>query len=169
SVRNWVPTWLLVAPRARRGPISPRRSSTEMTMTLATPTPPISSATAPRPSTRLPRALVAAARAMSTSEGRLTWTAFGSAGVGGRGQHPLHRGRLARVRAQVNPGVAAGAAEHRGGGREAHEHRVVDFRCEGYRPEDPDDGEVAAGNVDLHGEAQVRNAELLGCRPAPRR
>ncbi len=50
-------------------------------MMLATPTPPISTAIAPRPRTRLPSALVAAARATSTSEGRLTWTALGSAGL----------------------------------------------------------------------------------------
>ena len=42
-------------------------------------------------------------------------------GVGGRGQHPLHRGRLAWVGAQVNPGVTAGVAEHRGADREAHD------------------------------------------------
>ena len=39
STRNWVRTWRRVAPSARRTPISARRSSTEMTMTLAMPTP----------------------------------------------------------------------------------------------------------------------------------
>src|ERR1022692_3113181 len=34
SARNWVRIWPLVAPRARRSPISERRSSTEMTMML---------------------------------------------------------------------------------------------------------------------------------------
>ncbi len=38
-----------VAPSARRSPISERRSSTEMTITFAMPTPPTSSATAPSP------------------------------------------------------------------------------------------------------------------------
>ena len=42
----------LVAPRARRRPISLRRSRTEMTMMLATPTAPTRSATAPRPKNR---------------------------------------------------------------------------------------------------------------------
>ena len=49
-------TWRRVAPRARRTPISARRSSTEMTITLAMPTPPTSRATAPRPSSRAVRA-----------------------------------------------------------------------------------------------------------------
>ena len=44
--------WRRVAPRARRTPISVRRSSTEMTITLAMPTPPTSRATPPRPSSR---------------------------------------------------------------------------------------------------------------------
>src|SRR6266545_122570 len=39
SARNWTVIWPRVAPRARRRPISPRRSSTEITMVLATPTP----------------------------------------------------------------------------------------------------------------------------------
>src|SRR4028119_1226495 len=39
SERNWVRIGPLVAPRARRRPISPRRSSTEMTIALATPRP----------------------------------------------------------------------------------------------------------------------------------
>jgi DNA-binding XRE family transcriptional regulator len=43
TARNWVRIWLLVAPRARRSPISERRSSTEMIMMLATPTAPTSS------------------------------------------------------------------------------------------------------------------------------
>src|SRR5918996_3942098 len=40
SPRNCVRIWLSVAPRARRRPISERRSSTEMIMMLATPTAP---------------------------------------------------------------------------------------------------------------------------------
>ena len=39
--------WRRRAPRARRTPISPRRSSTEMTITLVMPTPPTTRATAP--------------------------------------------------------------------------------------------------------------------------
>ena len=37
SARNWVRTWPLVAPRARRSPISERRSRTGMIMMLASP------------------------------------------------------------------------------------------------------------------------------------
>src|ERR1700754_669989 len=40
STRNWAATWRRAAPRARRRPISPRRSRTEITMTLPTPKPP---------------------------------------------------------------------------------------------------------------------------------
>lgn len=46
SPKNWPAMWRLVAPRDRRRPISPRRSITEMTMTLAKPTPPTSNTTA---------------------------------------------------------------------------------------------------------------------------
>src|ERR1019366_2930402 len=40
SSRNCPPIWARVAPSARRNPISGRRSSTEITMTLAIPSPP---------------------------------------------------------------------------------------------------------------------------------
>src|SRR2546423_14124701 len=53
SARNWVRIWPRVAPSARRSPISERRSSTEMTMMLATPIAPTSSATAPSPRNRV--------------------------------------------------------------------------------------------------------------------
>src|SRR5881296_2312520 len=53
SPRNWVRIWLLVAPRARRRPISERRSSTEMIMMLATPTAPTIRDTTPSPRKRL--------------------------------------------------------------------------------------------------------------------
>ncbi len=58
SARNWTPTWPRVAPRARRRPISERRSSTEITITLAIPTPPTSRATAPSPSSSAVKAVV---------------------------------------------------------------------------------------------------------------
>ena len=70
--------WLLVAPRARRRPISERRSSTEMIMMLATPTAPTIRATTPRPRKRLSNAPAAAARAVSASEGWLTLTSSGA-------------------------------------------------------------------------------------------
>ena len=49
-VRNCSQIWPQVAPSERRSSISARLSSTEITMVLATPIPPTSSATAPRPS-----------------------------------------------------------------------------------------------------------------------
>jgi hypothetical protein len=69
SARNWIRMWPLVAPRARRSPISERRSKTEISMMLATPTAPTSSETAPRPRNRLFSAPLALARATSASEG----------------------------------------------------------------------------------------------------
>ena len=67
-------------PSARRRPISERRSSTEMTITLAMPTPPTSSATAPRPRNTAVSVLWASARACSASEGRLTCVCSGFCG-----------------------------------------------------------------------------------------
>src|SRR5205807_10429876 len=52
SARNCVRIWPFVAPRARRRPISERRSRTEMIIMLATPTAPTISATTPRPRKR---------------------------------------------------------------------------------------------------------------------
>ena len=80
SVRNWVEMCRRVAPSARRSPISERRSSTEITITLAMPTPPTSSATAPRPSSSEVNAPFAAAFASSASEGRETATCSGFSG-----------------------------------------------------------------------------------------
>src|ERR1700751_2788458 len=74
SERNWVRMWLLVAPRARRRPISERRSRTEMIMMLATPTAPTRSATAPSPRKSPLRALLASAWATRAAEGWLTLT-----------------------------------------------------------------------------------------------
>src|SRR5450755_2190695 len=73
--------WLLVAPRARRRPISERRSRTEMIMMLATPTAPTRRATAPRPRNRPLRALLASAWATRASEGWLTLTSLGVSGL----------------------------------------------------------------------------------------
>jgi hypothetical protein len=78
SATNWARIWPRVAPSARRSPISERRSSTEMTMMLATPIAPTKSATAPRPRNRVSRAPLAAAAAVSAAEGweTLTWLGF---------------------------------------------------------------------------------------------
>ena len=80
SVRNWERMLRRVAPSARRRPISPRRSSTEITMMFAIPIAPTSSATAPRPSSSVVNWPLAAARASSASDGRLTWTPSGFCG-----------------------------------------------------------------------------------------
>src|SRR6266545_1679417 len=61
--------------------ISARRSSTEITIVLATPMPPTSSATAPRPSSRPVKVLSTAAWAASASEGLDTSTSLGCAGL----------------------------------------------------------------------------------------
>lgn len=74
SVRNWSRIALRVAPSERRRPISWGRSRTEMTMVLATPTPPTRRATAPRPSIRVVSPSSVAALAGSASEGRETLT-----------------------------------------------------------------------------------------------
>src|SRR4029079_4525644 len=95
SARNWVRIWLFVAPRARRRPISERRSSTEMIMMFATPTAPTISATTPSPRKRLSNAPAAAARAVSTSEGWLYFTSLCASGVGVPGGE--HVGGLAYV------------------------------------------------------------------------
>src|SRR5580765_2592978 len=53
SVRNWMRMCPLVAPRARRSPISERRSRTPISMTLPTPMAPTRRETAPRPRNRV--------------------------------------------------------------------------------------------------------------------
>ena len=85
-----------VAPSARRRPISERRSSTEMTITLAIPTPPTSSATAPSPRKSAVKASLTAARASSASEGRLTCTSSGFSGFAVAGQDAARRHRSCR-------------------------------------------------------------------------
>ncbi len=72
SVRNWMRTCPLVAPNARRSPISERRSSTEISMRLPMQMAPTSRETAPRPRKRLFSAPSASACATSASEGWLT-------------------------------------------------------------------------------------------------
>src|SRR4029453_17906804 len=81
SVRNWPRMFALVAPRARRRPISERRSRTPISMMLPTPTAPTSNETAPRPRKRLLSALWAAARAVRAAEGWLTSTSLGASGL----------------------------------------------------------------------------------------
>jgi len=83
-----------VAPRDRRRPISDRRSSTEITIVLATPTPPTSSATAPRPSSSPVSVLLTAARAARASDRAADLDLLGMLRVRGLRQHVpdgLHR------------------------------------------------------------------------------
>src|SRR6516162_7365364 len=77
SSRNWLPMCPRVAPSARRSPISRRRSMTEITMTLAMPSPPARMATAPSPSSSVVPEFCTSRRAASASDGRLTWTCSG--------------------------------------------------------------------------------------------
>ena len=80
-----------VAPSDRRSPISARRSSTEMTIVLATPTPPTSSATAPSPSSSAVNVASVAGSAASASDGRDTSTSSGASGLAVAAEH--RRGR----------------------------------------------------------------------------
>ena len=73
--------WVRVAPSARRSPISERRSSTDMSMMLATPTPATNRATAASPRNSEVKAPAAAARAASASDGRVTVTSLGFSGL----------------------------------------------------------------------------------------
>ena len=83
--------WPRVAPSDRRRPISARRSSTEITIVFATPTPPTSRATAPTPSSRPVNASSAACCASSASDGRETSTSFGASGLAVAASTRLHR------------------------------------------------------------------------------
>jgi hypothetical protein len=85
-----------VAPSARRNPISERRSGTEITITLAIPTPPTSSATAPRPRNNDVKAVLAAARASRASDGRETCS--GSSGAPSKSRTSCARSWSARTK-----------------------------------------------------------------------
>ena len=64
-------------------------------MVLAMPIPPTSSATAPRPRNSPVSAESAAARAASASDGRLTWTSSGLAGLTAEGSSARTRSTAA--------------------------------------------------------------------------
>ena len=72
--------WRRPAPRARRSPISPTRSSTETRVTLAMPMPPTSSDTPPRIKNRALTFSWTSARRSSASGGACTRTVDGSSG-----------------------------------------------------------------------------------------
>src|SRR6266566_3600654 len=127
SDRNWIRIWPLVAPRARRSPISERRSSTEMTMMLATPTVPTSSATAPRPRNRVSNAPLASAWAVSAAEGWETSTSEGFSGLAWAASRLSTRSTWL-VTAQVDDGGVAAVVQVLFGGGVADQHRGVDLR-----------------------------------------
>ena len=165
---------LLVAPRARRRPISERRSSTEMIMMLATPTAPTISATTPSPRKRLSNAPAAAARAVSASDGWLTLTSSGACGVGGRREQRLHRRDMVGVRAHVDRARRAGlplaldeadVAEVPLGGRVADQSAGVDVGLQRRGRQDARDVEPLASQPDpLVGEDAVDAEPLRGDR-----
>ena len=70
-------------------------------MVLATPTPPTSSATAPRPSSSPVNASSAACLAASASDGRDTSTSFGASGLAVAAEHRPDRLDLRRRRDRV--------------------------------------------------------------------
>lgn len=85
-------------PGARRRPSSPRRSMRAMTIALATPTPPTSSATAPRPSRRPVHAGSSASSSDPTIKVEIALPSLGKAGGPGPGtrrdqsrDHPQRR------------------------------------------------------------------------------
>ena len=126
SARNWTRMWPLVAPRARRSPISDRRSRTEMIMMLATPTAPTSSATAPRPKKRPSKAPWASAWATRAAEGWETSTSLGFCGLAVAAEEVVDGVDLAGLGAHVDGGGMAVEAEVVLGGGEADEDRGVD-------------------------------------------
>ena len=120
--------WRRVAPSARRSPISERRSSTEITITLAIPTPPTSRATAPRPRNSAVNALLAAARAASASLGRLTSTSSGCSGLAVAPSRSRGLLDLVLVGAHVDRRGRAVRAEQALGDVEADQRGAVEVR-----------------------------------------
>ena len=162
SERNWMRMWPLVAPRARRSPISLRRSRTEMTMMLATPTAPTRSATAPRPRNRPLRAPWASAWATRAAEGWLTFDLVRGLRVGGRRQHAIGRPPPGRLGPHVDGGGMAVEAKIRLGGREPDEDRGVDLGGQDGRVEDAGDVEPLVVDPDPLAGVDAVDPEALG-------
>ena len=163
-MRNWRPTWRRVAPSERRSPISERRSSTEMTITFAIPTPPTSSATAPSPR-------------KSDGEGALRRRArldrvgragdvhlVGRLGVDRACEHRAHVLDVLGVAPHVERRDVALVVEEAGGGAEPDERGAVERRDERHGVEDPDDGEPRAADDDLDPAAGPVDPEPAGSR-----
>src|SRR5437588_4414311 len=155
--------WRRVAPSARRKPISPRRSSTEITMMLAIPIAPTINATAPSPSSSVVKCPLAAARASSTFDGRLTWTPSGFWGpvVGEQVRHLRH---VVDVGADVDLRGIRRQPEQPLGHRQPDEDIGVQRRIQHNRLEDPHDGEPGAAveklDVNTRATALKRSGSL---------
>jgi hypothetical protein len=121
-------------------------------MTLAIPTPPTSSATAPRPRNSEVNAVLAAARASSASDGREI-DLFRVLAVGGGAERVAHGRDRVGVRAHVDRRRRAGRAEPVLGDAEPDDRRRVERVGEGDGIEDPDDREPAAGDPHPHAGA----------------
>src|SRR5207247_2068617 len=128
STRNWVRTSPLVAPNARRRPISVRRSSTAITIMLAIPTPPTRRATAPSPRSRAVSAQLVVARAASASDGRVEEAAVVHAGAEGRQQLGLggHHRDAARLTLWDLVRAPHRGRHRAGGGRRLHRPDAAD-------------------------------------------
>src|SRR5262249_31842818 len=144
------------------------RSSTEITMVLATPMPPTSSATAPTPSSRPVNATLTAALAASASEGRDTSASLGCAGValGASSGRPASA-RCVCLRALTAVGAAAAGggravdAEVAPGGGPADQGAQVQLRRQRDRIEDADHGEPAAAEPDLTVRPRLADAQTV--------
>ena len=140
-----------VAPSDRRRPISCRRSSTEITMVLATPTPPTSSATAPSPRNRPLNAELAArlrgqrVRRAADLRPRPDARGLAVAASTARDRLDLARRRSARRRWSAWPSKPSVV----GGDRPADQRGAVDLGGQRDRSQDADHREPAAADVDL--------------------
>ena len=85
SSRNWPAMWSRPAPSARRRPISPTRSSTETSVTLAMPIAPTSSDTPPSSRNSALRSFLTSPRSSRGSGGAATLSSRGSAGLSATG------------------------------------------------------------------------------------
>ena len=122
---------------------------------FAIPIAPTSSATAPRPSSSVVNWPFAAARASSTSDGRLTLTPLGSCGLAVAAQQVRDRGHVVLAAANVDLGRLRQLPEQPLGDRQRDEHDRVQRRVEHDGVEDPDDDEPGVAEVDHHVAADV--------------
>ena len=85
STRNCAAMWRRAAPSARRSPISPTRSSTETSVTLAIPIAPTSSDTPPSSTKSALRSLRIAPRSSRGSGGAATFSCAACVGASASG------------------------------------------------------------------------------------